>query len=268
MISEKAQIEKSAVIGKNVDIAPFASIGENTHIMDGAVIGQGAVIGINTTIGEGTKVSPYAVLGTPPQDLKYAGEETFCEIGKNCTIREFVTVNRGTTATGKTVVGDNVLLMAYVHVAHDCRVGNGVIMSNCVGIAGHVSIGENAIMGAYAAVHQFTRIGMLAMVGGMARINQDVPPYSMAAGSPAYVYGLNRIGLSRAGFSPEDLAVLKKAYKIIFRDSLLKEDALKEAEKLEQTESVKKLIEFVRSSTRGITPSKTLIEGQKGGFDA
>jgi len=256
MISDKAEIAKSADIGKNVEIAPFASVGEKASILDGAVIGQGAVIGRNTTIGEGTKVSPYAVLGTPPQDLKYAGEETFCEIGKNCTIREFVTVNRGTTATGKTIVGDNALLMAYVHVAHDCRVGNGVVMSNCVGIAGHVSIGESAIMGAYAAVHQFTRIGMLAMVGGTARINQDVPPYSMIAGSPAYVYGLNRIGLSRAGFSPEELTLLKKAYRVIFRSSLLKEEALKEAEKLEQTEAVKRLIEFVRSSKRGITPSK------------
>ncbi len=256
MISDKAEIAKSAEIGKNVEIAPFASVGEKASIMDGVIIGQGAVIGRNTTIGEGTKVSPYAVLGTPPQDLKYAGEETFCEIGKNCTIREFVTVNRGTTATGKTIVGDNALLMAYVHVAHDCRVADGVVMSNCVGIAGHVSIGEKAIMGAYAAVHQFTRIGMLAMVGGTARINQDVPPYSMIAGSPAYVYGLNRIGLTRAGFSPEDLTLLKKAYRVIFRSSLLKEEALKEAEKLEQTESVKMLIEFVRSSKRGITPSK------------
>ncbi|MCD6311261.1 MAG: acyl-ACP--UDP-N-acetylglucosamine O-acyltransferase [Elusimicrobia bacterium] len=256
MISDKAQIAKSAVIGKNVEIAPFASVEENVRIMDGAVIGHGAVIGRNTIIGEGTKVSPYAVLGTPPQDLKYAGEETSCEIGKNCTIREFVTVNRGTTATGKTIVGDNALLMAYVHVAHDCRVGNGVIMSNCVGIAGHVSVGESAIMGAYAAVHQFTRIGELAMVGGTARINQDVPPYSMIAGSPAYVYGLNRIGLTRAGFSTEELALLKKAYRIIFRSSLLKEEALKEAEKLRQTEPVKRLIEFVRNSKRGITPSK------------
>jgi len=256
MISDKAEIAKSAVIGKNVEIAPFASVGEKARIRDGVVIGQGAVIGRNTTIGEGTKVSPYAVLGTPPQDLKYAGEETFCEIGKNCTIREFVTVNRGTTATGKTIVGDHALLMAYVHVAHDCRVADGVIMSNCVGIAGHVSIGESAIMGAYAAVHQFTRIGELAMVGGTARINQDVPPYSMIAGSPAFVYGINRIGLSRAGFSPEELALLKKAYRIIFRSSLLKEDALKEAEKLRQTDAVKKLIEFVKNSKRGITPSK------------
>jgi len=256
MISDKAQIASSAEIGKDVEIEALASIGEKARIMDGAVIGQGAVIGRNTTIGAFTKVSPYAVLGTPPQDLKYAGEETFCEIGKNCTIREFVTVNRGTTATGKTVVGDNVLLMAYVHVAHDCRVGNGVIMSNCVSLAGHVSIGEKAILGGYAAVHQFTRIGELAMVGGTARINQDVPPYSMTAGSPAFVYGLNRIGLSRAGFSPEELTLLKKAYRIIFRSALLKDEALKEAEKLEQTSALKNLIEFGRNSKRGITPSK------------
>jgi len=256
MISDKAQIASSAEIGKDVEIEALASIGEKARIMDGAVIGQGAVIGRNTTIGAFTKVSPYAVLGTPPQDLKYAGEETFCEIGKNCTIREFVTVNRGTTATGKTVVGDNVLLMAYVHVAHDCRVGNGVIMSNCVSLAGHVSIGEKAILGGYAAVHQFTRIGELAMVGGTARINQDVPPYAMTAGSPAFVYGLNRIGLSRAGFSPEELTLLKKAYRIIFRSALLKDEALKEAEKLEQTSALKNLIEFVRNSKRGITPSK------------
>lgn len=256
MISAAAIISKSANIGKNVEISDFAKIGENVKILEGAKIGHGAVIDKNTTVGKGTKISPYAVIGTDPQDLKYKGEESFCEIGNNCIIREFVTVNRGTAASGKTVVGDGTLLMAYVHVAHDCRVGKKCILANCAGLAGHVIVEDNAVIGGYTPVHQFVRIGTFSILGGDSRITQDVPPYSMAVGNPAYLYGLNLVGLKRAGFSPGKILLLKKAYRTLFKSSLKKEEAIKSALKLGKIPELKKLINFVKTSGRGIVPSK------------
>jgi len=257
MISDKAVIEKSAKIGAGVKIEEFVRIEPNAVIGDDVLIRQGAVIGRNAVIGQGTKIFPYAVIGTEPQDLKYRGEETLCEIGKNCIIREFTTVNRGTIATGKTVVGDNVLLMAYVHIAHDCRVGENSILANCATLAGHVTVENNVIVGGLTPIHQFVKIGSYAMLGGASRISQDVPPYSIVAGNPAYLYGLNLIGLKRAGFTAEKISILKKAFKIIFRSGMNKEEALNEALKLEKIPELEKLIDFVKNSERGITPSRT-----------
>ena len=254
MISDKSIISGKAKISKNVIVADFAKIGDNVILKEGVTIGHGAVIERNTTIGEGTKISPYAVIGTAPQDLKFGGEQTYVEIGKNCTIREYVTVNRGTVATGKTVIGDNTLLMAYAHIAHDCRVG-----SNCViaaQFAGHVSLEDHVIIGGMSAVHQFVKIGSYSIIGGASRVTQDIPPYTMVAGSPATLYGLNMIGLKRADFSQETINLLKKALKILFRSELRRDKAIEEVLKMNQIPEIRHMVEFVKNSDRGTVSFK------------
>ncbi|MBT8488146.1 MAG: acyl-ACP--UDP-N-acetylglucosamine O-acyltransferase, partial [Gemmatimonadetes bacterium] len=195
-----------------------------------------------------------AVLGTDPQDLKYQGERAPLEIGDRTVIREFATLNRGTAASGRTIVGSDCLLMAYSHVAHDCVLGNHVILANAVNMAGHVIIEDWVIVGGLTPIHQFVRIGAHAFVGGGSRVAQDVPPYCRAAGNPPKLYGLNSVGLERRGLSQEVRSALKKAYRMLFQGDVNLTQALERAEsEVNSTPEVRHLIQFIRASERGIT---------------
>jgi UDP-N-acetylglucosamine acyltransferase len=199
------------------------------------------------------KVGICTVLGGAPQDLKYAGEETSVEIGDGTVVREYVTVNRGTAHSFKTTVGENCLLMSYVHVGHDCRIGNSVILSNVVQLAGHVTIEDKAIISGMSAVHQFTRIGRHSFIGGMSRVSKDIPPFLKAVGNPVKLYGLNTIGLQRSGMDEETIRELKRAYRLLFRSDLNVSQAIERAQtEIEPLPEVKELIRFVEASERGV----------------
>ena len=252
-IHPTAIIHPSAVLGKNVTVGPYAIIDEDVIIGDNCVIGAHAVIHRYTVIGKNNRFFPGCSIGGEPQDLKFVGEKTYTYIGDGGTFRECCTVNRGCGEGAETRIGDNILMMAYTHVAHNCIVGNDVIMSNVATLAGHVIVEDKAIIGGLAAVHQFSKIGKNAMIGGMARVNQDVPPYMIVAGDPAVVSGLNSVGLARAGMSAEERSELKKAFRILFRSGLTLKEAIASMENdLRQFESVAHLIEFLKGAERGI----------------
>jgi len=248
-------IDPTAEIAEGVKIGIGACIGARAVISRGVEIGPNVVIGPDTFLGEGVKVYPGAVIGTDPQDIKFDGSQTKCEIGPHTVIREYATINRGTSATGKTVIGAHSYLMAYVHVAHDCRVGDHVVLANNSTLAGHCEIEDHAVLGGYVAVHQFVRVGTLAMVGGFSGLRKDAPPYMLTVGyPPALVYGLNLVGLKRAGMSPKARAVLKEAFRILYRSGLNFSDALKKIEnELERTEEIEHLLEFFAKSKRGVS---------------
>ncbi|MFM9027969.1 MAG: acyl-ACP--UDP-N-acetylglucosamine O-acyltransferase, partial [Bacteroidota bacterium] len=205
-----------AKIGKDVRIDPFAVIHDDVLIGDGCHIGSNSVIFPGARIGNNVQVYPGAVISAVPQDLKFAGEKTFTFIGDNTIIREFVTINRGTVAEGKTVVGANNLLMAYVHVAHDCIVGDNCILANGVTLAGHVTIDDHAIIGGLSAVHQFVHIGSHVMISGGSLVRKDVPPFVKAAHDPLSYVGINSVGLRRRGFSNESISNIQELYRILF----------------------------------------------------
>ena len=258
MIHPTAIIDPDARLGEGVQVGPYAVIGPKTSIGDGCSIGSHAIIASHVRMGRGNRISSHASIGAPPQDLKFADEETWVEIGDGNTIREFVTVNRGTGhGGGLTRVGSNSLLMAYVHVAHDCSVGNRVVMANAATLAGHVEIADHAIIGGLTAIHQFTRVGSFAIVSGMSGVGKDIPPYVTAApnrgGREKDIFGLNLIGLRRHKFSEESISALKEAYRILFRSGLPMSDALARAEaEAPRTPEVLHLIDFIRSSKRGV----------------
>jgi UDP-N-acetylglucosamine acyltransferase len=208
-----------------------------------------------TTIGERNQILSFSSIGTPPQDIGYKNEETYLIIGNDNVIRESASIHRATTKEDRTtVIGNNNFLMGYSHVAHDCKLGNGIIMANAATLGGHITVGDFAILGGIVGVHQFVRIGAYAMVGGQSAITQDIPPFVSASGNRAQLYGLNLVGLKRRGFSDETIANLKKAYKIIFRSALALEDALNRVSgELGACKECMHLIEFIRSSKRGIT---------------
>jgi len=218
-INEKypwANVHPDAQIGKGVRIAPFATIEADVILGDGCEIGANSCVMQGTRMGRACKVFPGAVVGAIPQDLKYQGEYTTLEIGDRVTIREFCTLNRGTLASGKTVVGDDCLLMAYVHIAHDCVLGRHCVLANGVTLAGHIEVGDWAVLGGLTAVHQFVRIGRHAMVGGGSLVRKDVPPYIRAAREPLAYVGVNTIGLERRGFSTEKIEHIKSLYRHLF----------------------------------------------------
>jgi len=252
-IHPTALVDPEAELGDGVTIGPWAMVGPRVRIGDGTVVGPGVLIERNTTVGRECRLHKGAVLGTDPQDLKYDGEDTRLTVGDRTVIREYATLNRGTTASGMTSVGDDCLLMAYTHVAHDCRVGNNVVLSNAVNMAGHVEIQDWAIVGGLTPIHQFVRIGTHAFVGGQSRISQDVVPYCRVAGIPAKIYGLNSVGLERRGFAPETRAALKKAYRLLFQSKMNVSEGLAQArEELDPVPEVTRLLDFVESSERGI----------------
>lgn len=252
-IHPAAIIEMGAKIGKNVQIEAYAIVKKNVVLEDNVVIKSHAYIDGNTTIGAGTTVWPSASIGTKTQDLKFKGEITFVKIGKNCEIREFVTINSSCHENTVVEIGDNCLIMAYCHIAHNCKVGNGVIMANNAMLAGHVTIGDFANIGGMTAVHQHVRIGRHAMVGGFSRVTHDIPPFTIGAGVPYEVGGLNLVGLKRRGFALEDRMALTKAFKFTYRTHLRLEEALEQlAREQENSAYISEWIEFCRTSKRGL----------------
>ena len=255
MIHSTAMISSKAKIGVDVSIGPYAIIADDVTIGDRTVIGPHAVIDPYVEIGRDCHVFQFASVGAVPQSLKFKGELTWTRIGDRCIIREFVTINRGTQeGGGVTKIGDDCLLMAYAHIAHDCILGNRVVMANNATLAGHVTIGNFATVGGLTAVHQFVRIGDYAFVGGKTVVVKDITPYVLASGDRATLHGLNLVGLKRQEFTPEVLKQLKKAYRIIFRIGLTLNEAIERmTAEVEATPEVKTFIEFIKSSERGIT---------------
>jgi UDP-N-acetylglucosamine acyltransferase len=226
-IHSTAVIGSGAQIGEGVAIGPYTVIEEDVVIGDGTVIGPHVHIADGARIGSECRISTGAVLSTAPQDLKYSGEKTFLHIGDRTVIRECVTLNRGTKASGKTVVGSDNLIMSYVHAGHDCIIGNHVVIANSVQFGGHCEVGDYVVVGGLAGVHQFVRIGRYAMVGGISRAALDVPPYVMAGGHASFRYeGLNAVGLKRRGFTTGQLSVIRDVYRVIFQSGLLLNNAL------------------------------------------
>ena len=251
-IHNTAIISEYAEIGKDVKIGPFAIVEDNVKIGDGTHINAHVLIGKNTTVGKDCRIFHSAVVGEIPQDLKFAGEETFTIIGDRTVIREFVTIHRGTDDKWKTVIGSDCLLMAYVHVAHDVEVGNNVILANGATLAGHVTVDDFAIIGGLVGIHQFTKIGCHVMIGGGFRISKDVPPYVRAGGEPLRFSGLNAVGLKRRGFTRNSIKELKDAYNLIFNSNLNVSEAVRELQAKENCDEVKKILEFISKSERGI----------------
>lgn len=249
-----AIVDRSAELGEGVTIGPWALIGPRVRIGDGTEVGPRVLIEKDTTVGEDCRLANGAVLGTDPQDLKYKGGHSTLEVGDRTVVREFATLNRGTEASGRTVVGTDCLLMAYTHVAHDCEIGNHVVLANSVNMAGHVLIEDWVIVGGLTPIHQFVRIGAHAFVGGGSRVPQDVPPYCRAAGNPLRLYGLNSVGLERRGLSDDVRRALKQAYRMLFQGTENLSTALDRAEReVTGIPEVKHLVQFVRSSERGVT---------------
>jgi UDP-N-acetylglucosamine acyltransferase len=253
MISPLASVSPKAQLGKNVTVSPFATIEENVIIGDNTWIGPNAVIMSYTRIGENCKIFPGAVIGAIPQDLKYRGEESTVEIGNNTTIREFVTIHRGTKDKMTTKVGDNCLLMAYVHVAHDCIIGNNVILANSVGLSGHIIIEDYAIIEGMSAAQQFITIGKHAFVGGASLIRKSVPPYVRCAREPLQYIGVNSVGLTRRGFTPEQIKQIEDIYRIIYVKGYNLQNALEVVEK-EIPDSVfkKEILDFIKNQKDGV----------------
>ncbi len=253
-IHTTAIVDSAASIDEGVFIGPFCIIGKGAEIRKGARLLSNVIVEGRTEIGEECTIYPFSSIGFQPQDLKYKGEETGVRIGKRNIIREYTTIHRASVGgDGLTTVGDENFLMAYVHIAHDCKIGNHVIMANSAALAGHVTVEDYAYIGGLVGVHQFTRIGAYSMVGAFSAIGQDIPPYTMASGVRAKLFGLNSVGLKRHGFSDSTVTELKKAYKILFRDKgTLKEAIKKVQEELPYTDEIRHLIEFIEKNKRGI----------------
>jgi len=255
MIHPTAIVSPDAVIADDVEIGAYSIIGDHVTIGEGTRIGPHVVIDPFVTIGPGCRIFQFAAIGAIPQDLKFGGEESRVRIGANVTIREFVTVHRGTeSGGGVTEVGEHSFLMAYTHIAHDCRVGKMVVLANNTTLAGHITIGNHATVGGLVAIHQFVRIGDYAFVGGKSAVVKDVPPYVIAAGDRAVLHGLNRVGLKRHGFSDNTLSALKKTYRILFRYGLTLNEAISRVQaEVEIVPEVQTFIGFIKASTRGVT---------------
>lgn len=253
MIHKLSEIHPNAKIHSSVEIGPFVTIEDDVEIGEGTSIAPNVTIMAGTRIGRNCRIFPNAVLGAIPQDLKFAGEYSTVEIGNNTTIRECVTVNRGTVDRNKTVVGSNVLLMAYAHVAHDCIVEDNVILANAVNLGGHVIIEKHAIVGGGGLVHQFCRVGQHAMISGGTVLTQDVPPFITVGRTPASFAGVNTIGLNRRGFENQTISDIESCYRIIYNSSRNRTQALDHLE-VEVASSTERdaIITFIKSSNRGI----------------
>ncbi len=250
-----AIVSLSASIGARVEIGPYTIIGEDVSIGDGTRIGPHVVIDGPTEIGCDNLILGQSAIGTVPQDLKYKGERSKLRIGDRNRIREFVTINRGTLGgINETVLGNDNLLMAGVHIAHDCVLGNGTVFSNCASLAGHVEVGDHAILAGFAGVQQFCRVGRYAFLGAHSVLTRDALPFVKTVGSrnQARIYGINQLGLERKDFSKEEIDQLKRAYRVLFRKGLLVEEAVEQlAQEMGDSESVRTLIHFIRTSERG-----------------
>lgn len=248
-----AYVHPQAKIANNVVIEPFVTIHKNVEVGEGTWIGSNVTIMEGARIGKNCRIFPGAVISAIPQDLKFDGEETTVEIGDHTTIREFVTVNRGTKANMKTVVGSHCLLMAYVHIAHDCVIGNHCILANAVNLAGHIQVGDYAIIGGLSAVHQFVNIGAHVMISGGSLIRKDVPPFTKAARDPLSFAGVNSIGLRRRGFSSEKINEIQDIYRIIYLKAMNVSQAVTYIEaELPASPERDEIISFISGSSRGI----------------
>jgi len=252
-------IDPTAVVSPKAQIEPGVSIGAFTIVEDNVTIGSGTTIGSHALIASGARIGKEcrihhgAVVATPPQDLKFRGEPTLLEIGNHTTIREYVTLNRGTAERGKTTIGSHCFIMAYAHVAHDCSVGSNVILANSVNMAGHVIIEDHVVIGGLVPVHQFVRVGCHAMIGGGFRVPKDVPPYILAGQEPLVFQGLNLVGLKRRNFSREALDLLRKTYQIVYESTLNVTQALERIrEEIPPSDEINHIVEFIQKSKRGI----------------
>ena len=253
-IDPRAVVSPGARLAPDVEVGPFAVIGPDVEIGPGCWIGPHAVVNGPTVMGAGNRIFQFASIGDAPQDKKYAGEPTRLVIGSRNIFREYVTVNRGTvTGIGETRIGDDNLLLAYSHVAHDCVLGSHIVLSNVVNLAGHVEIGDWAIFSGYAGAHQFCRIGAHAFIGNNTSVIRDIPPYVLATGHPAGPRSVNLEGLKRRGFSEEDMLAIRRAYRLLYRSELKLEDALAQIEAMAQASPVLEVLAtFLRHAGRGI----------------
>ena len=248
-----SHVHPNAKIGNNVTIEAFAVVDDNVEIGDNSIIQSHSIIRSGTRIGKNCNIYPGAVLGAIPQDLKFNGENTTLEIGDNVIIRECVTINRGTSAYGKTVIGNNNLIMAYGHIAHDCIVGNNCIFSNSVTLAGHITIEDYVIIGGLAAVHQFCKIGAHSFIGGGSLVNKDIPPFVRASRYPVSYLGINTVGLQRRNFSQESINRIQDIYRILFVKYTNLKKGLEKVEEMFGSSAEKDIIlSFISSSERGI----------------
>ncbi|HTZ53884.1 MAG TPA: acyl-ACP--UDP-N-acetylglucosamine O-acyltransferase [Candidatus Acidoferrum sp.] len=253
MIHPTAIVHPNADIARGVDIGPYCLVGENVTIGKGTLLQAHVVVNGWTTIGEDCEIYPFATIGATSQDRKYSGERAFTKIGNRTVLREYVSVQRATGEDQVTQVGDDCLLLAYVHIAHNCVLGNNVTMSNLAQFAGHVEVADFATIGGQAGVHQFTRIGRYAMVGGASKITKDVPPFFLIEGNPAEPYGLNSVGLRRAGFTVEERNEIKKFYKILYNPKLNVSQAVEAMKAEASSDPGRELIAFLEApSQRGI----------------
>ena len=253
-IHPSAIVDPAARIGEGVEVGPFSIVGPGVELGAGTWVGAHVVLEGRTRVGRDNRFFPFCSIGGPPQDKKYAGEDSTVEIGDRNTIREYVTINRGTALdAGSTRVGDDNWIMAYVHFAHDCRIGSHAIFANACQLAGHVSVGDWAILGATTLVHQFVSIGAHAFTGMGSYLPQDLPPYVMAAGNTARPYGINSEGLKRRGFSPAALAAIKAAYRTLYRSGLSLEEARGQLEaQARDCAEIVPMLEFLASARRGL----------------
>jgi UDP-N-acetylglucosamine acyltransferase len=248
-----AIVKKGAILEGNVSVGPFSVIEENVRIGKDTKIGSNVFIGGYTEIGNNNEIFHGATIGTAPQDLKYAGEESYVKIGDNNTIREYVTINSATEEGESTIIGNNCLLMAYVHIAHNCILSDNVILANAVNLGGHIELHDHVIIGGMVPVHQFVSVGAHAFIGGGTRISKDIPPFVKVAGIPPKVSGINSVGLQRRGFTSKQREVIKRAYYILYRDGLNVSQAVdKIKEELAQTAETNMIVDFIANCRRGI----------------
>lgn len=254
-IDPNAQVSSKAQLGSNVSIGPFTIVEDHAVVGDGTTIGGNALIATGARIGRGCRVHHGAIIGHEPQDLKYAGEATTCEVGDRTVVREYAALHRGTGEGGRTVIGSDSFLMGFVHVAHDCIIGNHVILANAAMLAGHCEVGDYAVIGGIVPVHQFVHIGQHSMIGGGLRVPKDVPPYILAGQEPLVFQGLNSVGLRRRGVSADVIEALEKAYKLIYKSKLNVSQAvlkIKQDPTLKTIPEVQNVLTFIEKSKRGI----------------
>jgi UDP-N-acetylglucosamine acyltransferase len=257
-IHPTAVVHPNAKLAEGVTVGPYAVVGEHVAIGAGTKLFSHVVIDGHTQIGERNQIYPGAVIGMIPQDLKFGGETTWVRIGDDNTIREYATIHLGTNDTLETRIGNRNLLMAYVHVAHDCQIGNDTVIANATTMGGHCKVEDKAIVGGMTGMHQFTRVGQLSIIGGYSKVVKDVPPFFMADGHPAKVHGINRIGLERAGVPSERRDILKKAYRFFYRSDLNTREALKKiSQELDSTPEIAHLVKFYQESGRGVIKSSS-----------
>ncbi|MBD5605417.1 MAG: acyl-ACP--UDP-N-acetylglucosamine O-acyltransferase [Candidatus Eremiobacteraeota bacterium] len=253
MIHPTAIVHPGAKVGKGAEIGPFCVIGEHVTVGAGAMLLSHVVVNGYTTIGEDAKIHPFCSIGAPSQDRKYVGERSFTTIGARTEIREFVSVHRATGEGETTSIGDDSLLLTYVHIAHNCKIGNNVTMSSTAQLAGHVVVEDFVTIGGQTGVHQFVRIGEHAMVGGISRIGRDVPPYVLVSGNPAKPYGLNRVGLQRTDFTPDVMSELKECYNLIYRSGHNISQAAEAMRAIVKSDKSRHLLAFIEAPTeRGL----------------